>query len=364
MAIRVGPARFSQFGDRRPSTFVLVTSEDLVDAFEIEEDGWYERAAVVGLARDASLAHVLTAETPGDSDVLVVLPGRFVTSLSADELGSRRLAVLPAGSTPLTMAQVDHFVTTAQRADATQQGKLADEFFGRVEEAAGLRLVDEGGTEAVATFDHLAGDYSWNQQAGVLEPGDQQIAPAGELSVLPIDIMDFDDQARLALTGALTLRGLPIVHRYDVPADERDQQRLFARLRGVTTHPITLDVLDGVIEAVRPVDDAARAAATALDEVLASDERYRVVWELGFGINTDIEPWPGNCGPNEVYGATSGVVHIGLGLTPHTRFALTFGCVGTALTTDTGRHVIGGAESRQPGGARLRRVRSASCGCH
>ncbi|WP_235433527.1 aspartate-semialdehyde dehydrogenase [Protofrankia coriariae] len=62
----------------------------------------------------------------------------------------------------------------------------------------------------------------------------------------------------------------------------------------------------------------------ALTELYTVDDNYRLVWEFGIGLNTALRQQPGNCGMNEMYGAGNGVVHLGFGLTPTTRYALTF----------------------------------------
>jgi hypothetical protein len=124
-----------------------------------------------------------------------------------------------------------------------------------------------------------------------------------------------------------------------------------------------LTVREGVIVDTLPGEQSGEAAdvAAALDELFAADPRYRTIWELGFGINTDMETVPANCGLNEPYGASDGVVHLGIGLTPFTRFALTFLCRGTVLVSgSTGNAVLGSA----PRTRRVNRTYTASCGCH
>ncbi|GAA3044087.1 hypothetical protein GCM10020000_24500 [Streptomyces olivoverticillatus] len=118
----------------------------------------------------------------------------------------------------------------------------------------------------------------------------------------------------------------------------------------------------GVIEDVTAPDAAARPAAEALDALLGTEPLYRTIWELGFGINTTTEIIPANCGPNEVHGASHGVVNLGLGVTPTTRFALAFLCPRSSLLTPDGTPVLGARRAVRRG--RMRRVSSASCGCH
>ncbi len=139
-----------------------------------------------------------------------------------------------------------------------------------------------------------------------------------------------------------------------------EQEQCYARLAGLYQGTVVLGVAAGLIVSCRPGDDSgvAAQAAAALEDLLAADPNYRIIWEVGFGINTELALLPGNCGLNEVFGGRQGVLHLGLGLTPATRFALTFLCPGSVVTTDTGRRLVGRT------GRRIARIRSASCGCH
>ncbi|MEV0222903.1 hypothetical protein [Streptomyces sp. NPDC050704] len=353
---------FSQFGDP-VETFCLITSEGSGEMTGLLPGSGYSRVHHLSLPLTKSLGELLSeGSVPPDAHVLAVCPGRFLDSPSPDDLGKRKLAVMPAGSTPLTTEYVDYFLRSAVRTDTALQTATAEEFFERVGDSDGLTIVDDS-TGSEATFDYTAGDCVWNQQAGVLEPGDQQIFPSGKLSVTAAEITTFEPEARLlGLNGDLTLHGWPIVHRHTDPTDGTDQQRLFEALTPLVSHPVTLRVAGGSIEGVTPRSAGARSAAAALESLLDDDPRYRVIWELGFGINTTTEIIPANCGPNEVYGATSGVVNLGLGITPTTRFALAFLCPRSSLLTSDGNPVLGARKAVRRG--RMQRVSSASCGCH
>ena len=95
---------------------------------------------------------------------------------------------MACNSTPTPMEVVEHFLRVIERTDPKEQQAFADRFFERVEAADHLEMVDEAcGTRAV--FEHFSQDYEWNQQAGPIDWGTQQIAPSGEISVLPINIL-------------------------------------------------------------------------------------------------------------------------------------------------------------------------------
>ncbi|MEU4087547.1 hypothetical protein [Streptomyces aureus] len=352
---------FDQFG-RPAGTFCLITNEQCGESLSLRCGDGHSRVLRLTLSPGTRLGELIERSVPEDASVLAVCPGQFLDSPTPRELGGRRLAVLPAGSTPLTEEHVHAFLRTAARTDAAEQARAAEDFFDLVGDSDRLTIVDDvSGTEA--EFDHTAGACVWNQQAGVLDEGDQQIFPSGKLSVTAAEITTFDPGARLlGLHGDLTLRGWPIVHRHRDPADGADQRRLFEALTPLVTEAVTLRVAAGSIEDVTPQTPGAAPAAVELEKLLTDDPRYRVIWELGFGINTTTEIVPANCGPNEVYGATGGVVNLGLGITPATRFALAFLCPRSSLLTSDGTAVLGARKAVRRG--RMRRVSSAGCGCH
>ncbi|MEU4210786.1 hypothetical protein AB0F13_12470 [Streptomyces sp. NPDC026206] len=355
---------FGQFGEPG-GTFALITDEAGREAIRCRPGKGYERVLHLALPPGQSVQELLAEQVPPDAHVLVACPGRFLGSAGAIEPGARRLSVLPAGSTPLTGGHVRYFLQSAARTDVGRQEAAAEEFFEHAAASERLLITDDT-TGSEAEFDHGVGECVWNQQAGVLGPGEQQIFPAGKLSVTAAEITVFSPEARLGgLNGTLTLRGWPIVHRHADPADEADQRRLFEALAPLVSHAVLLEVSGGTIGRVTPADPAdpaARPAAEALDALLAAEPLYRTIWELGFGINTGTEVIPANCGPNEVYGARHGVLNLGIGVTPATRFALAFLCPRSSLLTADGTPVLGARKAVRRG--RLQRVSSASCGCH
>src|SRR6266704_781962 len=202
--IMVRPKRYRSFG-AGASEFCLLTDTDLAAAYEVDADG-YEHASIVPIGRTDRLADVLCSAVPDPADVLVICRRSLVTSPDESAMGGRRMIVMPCASTPVTKAQIRYFLSVLEATDPQAQASRADAFFTAAESAEPLLLTDAA---TRCQFDALAGDYSWNQQAGPLAPGEQQIAPPGELSVLPMEITDFDPSATLALDGSLRLCGQP-----------------------------------------------------------------------------------------------------------------------------------------------------------
>ncbi|MET7878943.1 hypothetical protein ABZS52_18675 [Micromonospora profundi] len=366
--IQVDPRALRQFGGAG-SSFYLITDDTLASQCDLNDRDCFGKSDVIGVARGSRLGAVLD-ELPADAAVLVAATGLFIRSTDMKDLRERRISILPCGSTPVRPEHLRYFLDVVARTDPAAQTAFAEKFFSALGETSAVRLVDDQQrTECV--FDPHDETYVWNQQAGVLEPGEQQIAPAGELSVLPMDIDTFDPTRRLALEGSVTLRGEPIVHGGYDDALTGAQADLYGKLSALRRHPVVVEIESGVIATCRPGSRAPESerAAAVLNDLFESEPRYRVVWELGFGINTAMNVVPANCGLNEVYGATNGVVHLGVGLTPFTTFALTFICPATRLVGDDDSVLLGTARSAVASAndkpqRRITPNRDASCGCH
>lgn len=347
----VRPSRYQQFEDQdRP--FFLVTDADLVDEFEIDGKG-----EIIALDRHSGLAGTLAA-TPEAANILVAAPGAFLGELTSRELAARRILTVPCGSTPVTADDLRALIPVIERTDVAAQERRAEAFFSAVEECSEVTITDRSrGTSCALRPEEAEGE--WHQQAGVLGDGEQQIAPSGELAVFAGSISEFDRASRLPLSGEIAVRGPVIVHGGYDPDLADEQEDLHLRLSVLSQVPVIFGIDNGLITSCGPgtESDHATEAANAINRLLDAEDGYRIVWELGFGINSELDIRPGNRGPNEVFGGRYGVVHLGLGLTPSTRFALTFLCPDSTVTTDTGQRLAG------PPSTRLKRVRSASCGC-
>jgi len=351
----VAPDGLSQF-DPRSAAFCLVTTAGRENDFKVLPSSSYSSTTIVPLGLDQNLESLLEEGcVPDAADVLVVCPDRFLVSPNEQTIGKRRIAVLPCGSTPTTSEQIAYFLAVLHRCDVTRQERFCARLVDTLEQTVTLRLVDAV-HDTVATF-QVSDDYEWNQQAGIIEPGEQQVAPPGEFSALPTGINSFDDTRRLKLNGSLTVLGPPIVHRANRGGLINTQAQLFAAFDATRAAPLRLDVADGLIIDWQALDRSAEPAVEAFFELFELDERYRIVWEFGIGCNETIDPQAGNCGMNEMYGSEQGVLHLGLGLTPTTDYAITLCCRQTCGLDDAQRPIFGAKYHR------INRVRSRSCGC-
>ncbi len=342
----VHPDRHHQFG-KPGETFLLITQADRAEEFTLAPGSRYRHTAVATIEAGEPLDAVLgSARCPDSADVFVVCPDRFVLSPEPAVLGpGRRLVVMPCGSTPVTDAQMGYFLTAVENTDPVALQIRADRLFGALGATpyVWLTAAREGTS---ATFG-ISADYEWNQQAGPLAPGEQQIAPSGGASAMPAGLYRSGASRRLDLHGSITLLGAPIVHRGDDPACVDEQAALHKDLDALRESPVILTLADGLVTDVRATAPAGKGAVAALHDLYEADESYRVLREFGVGLNPVLRQQPGNCGLNEMFGATNGVVHLGFGLTPRTRYALTFTCVDTVMTDAEGNTLAGPVPRRR-----------------
>lgn len=354
--IVVRPGRLRSFGDSKDSDFYLVTEPAYRGAFEIEPDPKYRACEIVEYDGSVEFAAVLSEQIPQSCHVLVILPGFYFKSPSPAVLGPRRkLGVMACFSTPTSVEAIRHFLRMAEQTDPDEQDRRAEDFFARGERAEALRFVDHRyGTAAV--FEHLPDNLSWHEQIGVLHWGQQQLLPSGEISVLPVQVFGQNIDTQLEFNGTLALQGTPVLHAGSPSFLPRDQARLFAELACLQDHAVIATLEKGAIVALEATDVSCRRAEQMLAAMFAVDSRYRTLLEIGFGINTGLQLFPGNAAMNEVYGGREGTVHFGLGLIPYTQYHLDLICPGTHVESTAGDVVFGsgsGAAMRRGNPAKL-----------
>lgn len=343
--IVVRPERYRQLGAAEGATFCLITNSDLRDRIKLEHSGNYSDYQIYYNDEQDQIESLLKNELPEHAHVLVVSPLTFFRSPDQEYIGARRkLIAMACNSTPTPITDVIHFLRMIENTRPDIQQQFVDRFFDQGPKIEQMVICDdERGTEAV--FKHLRDDYEWNIQAGYLDWGEQQISPSGEVSVLPADIWEFSDTLKLAIDGEITFCGLPILHSGEVSFLRQDQQRIFDGLKSMHTSPIVAKVENGMVTALRAVEKKGESAVRMLETLFHVDSRYRTIWELGFAVNTTLELIWDNRAMNEVYGASSGCLHFGIGLTPYTQYHLDIICPGTTIYDEKG-NVFFGADQR------------------
>jgi hypothetical protein len=325
------PARIANFGDSDGAAFVLVTTEDVGRSIQLMDDARKYSSLSIALAHSKDDIEPLFSALPAHAHVLVVLPNIYFPSPTSETLGPRRkLAVLACNSTPTSSAMVHHFLMQAYKTDPRRQELLAEKFFNAAEVSSYLTFSDDR-YGCAATFKIHDDDLQWHEQIGTLAWGQQQLLPSGEVSTLPVSVYGEDIKSTLSIDGTLALHGFPVLHTGRQSVRLEDQKRLFQELATVETAAIIATVEHGRITKFEPTGAASRPAVNTLEALSAVDSRYRTIVEVGLGLNTELELFPGNSAMNEVYGGPNGVVHFGIGLSPFTQYHLDLVCPDTKV---------------------------------
>ncbi|MFL6130541.1 MAG: hypothetical protein ACJ73E_15945 [Mycobacteriales bacterium] len=338
--IDVNPSRLRQLGAADGASFVLVTNPEFAASVRIVEAGGYRDYRTATFA-GGDFAEFLATQVPARAHVLVMAPGLFFQSPSQDAIGpERKLIAMACNSTPTDFAALEHFMRCIESTDPDAQEALAERFFEAAENGDHLEYRDaRHGT--VAVLRHFDQELVWNQQAGFVDWGEQQIVPAGEISILPIDIVEFDEDLSLPLDGEIVIQGFPILHNGTPSFTRRDQARIHQQLWGLTEDGVRATVAAGTISQLEPLGPAAKPVVDMLEAMFATDSRYRRVWEIGHAVNTSHQILAGNHAMNEVYGGVRGCLHWGLGLTPFTQYHLDVISPGTTVSNDKGEPLLG-----------------------
>lgn len=351
--LTINAPRIRNFGESRASLFCLVTSRDLADRFTIEIGDKYASSLILPYDGAPSFGRFIEDHVPENAHILTILPNVYVKSPTPGELGgARKLCVMACFSTPTTRQSIAHFIDMAERTDPDEQERMAERFFAHGERAKQLVFCDPA-HQTKAVFAHAGDELSWHEQIGTLDWGQQQLLPAGEISVLPVNVFGQDIDTRFDLNGELALRGYPVLHSGTPSFLPSDQERVYSRLASCRDHAVIARLEKGKITALTPTAPQCRPAAEMLEAMFDVDSRYRNLLEIGFGINLGMELFSGNSAMNEVYGGRSGAVHFGLGLIPYTQYHLDLICPGTIVLDESGDSVFGGdgTEGVGPAGA-------------
>ncbi len=339
--VTIRASNLRNFGETQGSKFCLITSPDLVDRFSVEAGTNYSGSEIIAYTGEIGFGDFIREQAPERAHILAILPNCYVKSPTPEDLGiQRKLAVMACSSTPTSLEAIAHFLSVAERTDPLVQDQAATNFFSKGEQAQHLAFVDAE-YHTSATFDHLSDALSWHEQIGMLDWGQQQLIPAGEISVLPVSVFDQDINTRFNINGELALRGYPVLHSGTPSYLPSDQERIFRALATMQDHAVVARVEKGAITDLSATSPICMPAVKMLQAMFEVDSRYRNLLEIGFGINVDLNIFKGNAAMNEVYGGSNGVVHYGFGLIPYTQYHLDIICPGTIVFDENGEIVFG-----------------------
>lgn len=340
---RIKPESLRAFGDIDGACFVLVKTPSISNSFEIDDTGELYKDYLSYVLEEQAEFTALLEKLPERAHILALLPDIYFRSPDSSMLGPhRKLAVMACRSTPPSVEVIQHFLEQAVATNPQKQCEFVDTFFSQLEDSKTL-LFKNSVFDCEAELLHTNQMLTWHEQAGVMRSGDQQLLPSGEVSVLALPVYGEDIISALPFSGTIALQGLAVVHSGEQSFLPADQQRLYESLATVDTRSaVMLTVENGVVVATSTTGDEGAIAGKTMNALFDVDSRYRTLTEIGFGINTEMRPYPGNCAMNEVFGGESGIVHFGFGLSPFTQYHLDILCPGTHVYHTNGHRIFGG----------------------
>ena len=355
--LNIRPNFIKTFTQPEKDYFCVITNESLKDQIKITDDSNYIESQIILYRNEDKFEHILQHEVPENAHVLVISPDVFFQSPEQKYIGAhRKLIAMACNSTPTNHHSIQHFLKIIENTDPDAQQQFADQFFEIGENSEYFEFIDPV-NNTHAKFNHLDESYLWSEQAGHLGYGEQQLAPAGEISVLPLRIQEFDENLRLDFNGTIAFQGSAILHNGTPSFLRADQKRLHDALSEIQHHPLIARVEHGTIVELTDPSGKCPNAFRTLKSMFEVDSRYRILWEIGFGVNTFNEILAGNHAMNETYGATHGAIHFGLGLTPYTQYHLDIICPNTIVKNNQGEYLIGKNTSK------MQRNKTIGCPC-
>lgn len=336
---------YRQFGDTDGAHFVLFTNPEFAHQFIVETAGYLSGHVAIFDTQEKFIEQLRSTCFHRPLHVLVISPRVMFSSPPVELMGDVKLLALPCHSSEITPDDIHQYLQLMELTRPEEQEGWSNAFFEAAERSEYLRFADPR-FDCQATLSHKSRDHEWFEQLGNVAWAGQQFVPAGEISVLPLAHGGYDVARRLDLNGELLLQGLPIVNNGEPSFSRQDQARIFACLAELMSKPVRATVKDGKITEVNSVTGDSKKAGRMLECLLDVDSRYRVVWEIGIGCNTQMTPLGGNRSPNESYGHLNGCVHFGLGLTPWTQYHIDILCPETLVLDDRGGVLAGGNKSR------------------
>lgn len=358
--IKVNPSKYRQLGESNEVHFHLVTNSIYSNEFSLVQ-GNYESVSIHECDREDKFSEIISGLSR-PAHILVISPDVLFSSPDDEVLGNdAKLIVIPCNSSSVNISDIKVGLEIMEKTDVDSQEKWANNFFEIAEKSKQVCFYDPS-TKTKATFEHLSDEYEWFEQLGVIDWGSQQFCPAGEVSVLPLAHGGYSSTKRLSLNGEITLHGIPLVNSGKPSFLINDREYVYKQLEPLKTNSVIASVEDGAIRSLRCIrNKECNSILEMLEALFKVDSRYRNIWEIGFGSNTNMQTINGNKMINEVYGHKNGCVHWGLGLTPWTQYHIDIICPQTIITNEQDDILAGG--EKQFSVNNMKRNKAKGCPC-
>jgi len=339
--ITVSPDNIKQFGSMPGRDFYLMVTPELLPHIKLKAAKHYSKTEIVVFdpAKD-TINEFIANHFPNHVDILFIPYGienrPFGHKKYINE--TQRLLTFVCHSAPIDLDQLAHFLKLLEKTDPAKQIQLAEAWYKKINGNKQLHFINQQyHTQATLT---IKPGYLWGDIYGYVPEGGHHMALNGEIALTPmVSPAEVDrsltDIPKLDITGSLIFHGYSMLHRSVAKpyVSLADQARLFTALDSLRDHPIKLALTGGMITSLEPLSNGAKQAVNVLESLFMIDSRYQMLFEIGFGLNTHLELYPGNCTLNESFGAKAGCLHFGIG-SRLTNYHYDIICPGTKVITE------------------------------
>lgn len=355
--ILIYPDRLRQFGNADNNIFCLISNPNIIDNFFIEKSEKYKQSIKLCIESHDDFIRALS-ELPDGSHILVISPYCLIQSVSPDKLSNKKLLIFACNSAPTSLEAINYFLRAGEKTDPLEQETITFNFFNNLELEETLVLYDKK-YQTKATFNHLLDDYGWHEQCGMLEWGQQQVFPAGEIAcfLVPLKATEIDFSLRMEINGEIPLMGYPVLHSGPPSFLLTDQERIYQKLSTIKKHAVIAKITRGEIVDLIATDHTSKPAEEILKNMFLVDSRFRTIYEIGFAINYNIKPFEANNAMNEVSSGKDGTIHFGIGMLPYTQYHLDIVCPNLTVLGKNEKFIFGKKNQK------LNRIKSSQCPC-
>lgn len=319
-AICINPDKLVYFQERECRDFYLIIPKEASQYFNLLPSKKYRTSNIIHSENFVDIDDILLNKIEKNSDVFLIPMQIFSrpfpknTSIS----NTMRVIVLACSNSYHSICEINHFISMCYQANPQKQIEFSNQYFATLERANSSELLIENNiTNHTATLlidDHI----TFNEIYGFVNKGKQQLVPNGEIALFSTKSPQEDktgQHSKLKLNGTIVLNGRPLVQQqapspYVIP--ELINQ-IYQELQDIELYPIELQIKDGVISELRPLNNHSSRGLNMLQSLFQVDSRLRILTEIGCAFNTALIPYPGNSAMNETYSTERGSVHFGIG---------------------------------------------------
>ena len=319
MPYLIKPHLFKQFGNTaEASGFFLIVDPQYKDKFKIDKTFNFYLKNQISYSKDVEIEDTIS-QIPDFSHVLIIAP-HFLSTFSCLH---HKILCLGTGSTNMSFNDIVKTIKIMEATDISFQESWIRNFLSLLTENQQLKVIDSYSNTEAAFI--LSEGNEVGIMGGLMDWGDCWASVSGECGFFPNNLINNPQNINLLFNGELTLLGTPVVSRIN-EVDHSEQETIFKDLNTIKDNPVILKIQQGKIQDIICSNSSLNKAANRLKKLLGQNEKYSVIIEIAFGINTNMQIIPGNKLINEMYGGNNGCFHIGIGHKSWSDYHIDFIC--------------------------------------